>query len=131
MAVRRTTANDQLDLFSNQRPTYESIDTIRPPGRETLARTLPKNGERTGGAGTVARDVAGGRREDEGRNDRPDATVQKTGADRAAGTRPGVGNGAGNLHPVTRRDLADDSPKNLNSYRITDDDRLGEGSPKQ
>src|ERR1700733_14467113 len=138
MAVRRRDFNldDQLDLFSNQRPTYESVDTIRPPGRETLARTLPKNGERTGGEGTVARDVAGGRGEDEGRNDRPDATVQKTGVDRAAGTRPGVGNGAVKLHPAARRDLADghqadDSPKNLNSYRITDDDRLGEGGPKQ
>ena len=48
-------------------------------GRETLARTLPENGERTGGAGTVARDVAGGRGEDEGRNDRTDAAVQKQG----------------------------------------------------
>src|SRR5476651_95744 len=122
MAVRRTTANDQLDLFSNQRPTYESIDTIRPPGRETLARTLPENGGRTGGAGTVARDVAGGRGRDEERDDRTDATVQKAGADRAAGPRPGVGNGAGELHPAAGRVLAaghqtDDSPRNLNCYR--------------
>src|SRR5208337_4658016 len=106
MAVRRTTANDQLDLFSNQRPTYESIDTIRPPSRETLARTLPENGERTGGAGTVARDIAGGRGEDEGRDDRIDAAVQKTGTDRTAGARPGLGNGAGELHPAASRDLA-------------------------
>ena len=47
-----------------------------------------------------------------------------------------MGNGAGKLHPASRRVLADghqadDSPKNLNSYRITDDDRLGEGGPKQ
>jgi predicted O-methyltransferase YrrM len=47
-----------------------------------------------------------------------------------------VGNGAGKLHPASSRVLADghqadDSPKNLNSYRITDDDRLGEGGPKQ
>src|ERR1022692_2306496 len=123
MAVKRTAANpdDQLDLFSNQRPTYESIDTIRPPGRETLARTLPQNGERTGGAGTVARDVAGGRGEDEGRDDRTDATVQKTGSDGATGARPGLGNGSGELHPAARRSLADghtvdDSPRNLNSY---------------
>ena len=47
-----------------------------------------------------------------------------------------MGNGAGKLHPASSRVLADghqadDSPKNLNSYRITDDDRLGEGGPKQ
>ncbi len=48
-----------------------------------------------------------------------------------------MGNGAGELHPASSRVLADghqrptNSPKNLNSYRITDDDRLGEGGPKQ
>src|SRR5208283_3351716 len=138
MAVRRRDFNldDQLDLFSNQRPPYESIDAIRPAGRETLARTLPEPGARTGDQGTVARDVAGGRGEDEGRDDRTDATVQKTGADRAAGARPGLGNGAGELHPAARRDVAvghqaDDTPKNSNNYRITDADRLGEGGLKQ
>ena len=35
-----------------------------------------------------------------------DATVQKAGADRAAGTRPGLGNGAGELHPAASRVLA-------------------------
>jgi N12 class adenine-specific DNA methylase len=47
-----------------------------------------------------------------------------------------VGNGAGEIHPVTtgngsRSSLTEDSPKNLNNYRITDDDRLGAGGPKQ
>jgi len=43
-----------------------------------------------------------------------------------------VGNGAGELHPASsRRKLTGDSPRNLNSYRITDADRLGEGGPKQ
>ena len=47
-----------------------------------------------------------------------------------------MGNGAGRIHPAPGgRDLAvsrqDDSPKNLNNYRITDDDRLGAGGPKQ
>ena len=50
-----------------------------------------------------------------------------------------MGNGAGELHPASSRDLADghhdgaddSAQKNLNSYRITDDDRLGEGGPKQ
>ncbi len=43
-----------------------------------------------------------------------------------------MGNGAGELHPApSRRNLTGDSPRNLNSYRITDADRLGEGSLKQ
>jgi SAM-dependent methyltransferase len=142
MPVRRRDFNvdDQLDLFSNQRLAHEIIDPIRTDGRETLARTLPENGARPGGEGTVAPDVAGGRGEDEGRNDRTDATVQKTGADGAAGARPRLGNGAGELHPAPTRDLAighqpnghdDDSPRNLDNYRITDADRLGEGGLKQ
>src|SRR5208283_2291741 len=139
MAVRRRDFNldDQLDLFSNQRPPYESIDAIRPAGRETLARTLPEPGARTGGQGTVARDLAGGRGEDEGRDDRTDATVRNPGTNGTTSTRPGLGNGAGELHPAgARRDLAvghqaGNSPKNLNGYRITENDRLGEGGPKQ
>jgi N12 class adenine-specific DNA methylase len=51
-----------------------------------------------------------------------------------------VGDGAGEIHPApARRDLTvghrhrhhDESPKNLNAYRITEADRLGEGGPKQ
>jgi hypothetical protein len=47
-----------------------------------------------------------------------------------------VGNGAGGIHSSAARVLADgrqqeDSPKNLNNFRITDDDRLGAGGPKQ
>jgi hypothetical protein len=47
-----------------------------------------------------------------------------------------MGNGAGKLHPAASGVLAasrqaDDSPRNLNCYRITDADRLGEGGPKQ
>ena len=80
-----------------------STDSIRTDGRETLARTLPQNGARTGGEGTVASDVAGGRREDEGRNARTDATVQEAGNDAAAGPRPRLGNGAGGIHPAARR----------------------------
>lgn len=50
-----------------------------------------------------------------------------------------MGNGAGEIHPApTRRDLAvghrrrhqDEPPRNLNSYRITEADRLGDGGPK-
>jgi len=47
-----------------------------------------------------------------------------------------LGNGAGGIHSAPGgRNLAvghqDGSPKNLNNYRITDDDRLGAGGPKQ
>jgi SAM-dependent methyltransferase len=56
-----------------------------------------------------------------------------------------MGNGAGELHPASSRDLAvgdfavghhdgqqtNAEQKNLNNYRITDADRLGEGGPKQ
>jgi SAM-dependent methyltransferase len=49
-----------------------------------------------------------------------------------------VGNGAGEIHPpAIRRVLADghrrhheEPPRNLNAYRITEADRLGEGGPK-
>ena len=51
-----------------------------------------------------------------------------------------MGNGAGEIHPApARRNLAvghhrrhqDEPPRNLNSYRITEADRLGDGGPKQ
>jgi N12 class adenine-specific DNA methylase len=46
-----------------------------------------------------------------------------------------LGNGAGEIHPAPARRLArrhqEEPPRNLNSYRITESDRLGEGGPKQ
>ncbi|HUA64281.1 MAG TPA: methyltransferase domain-containing protein, partial [Alphaproteobacteria bacterium] len=43
-----------------------------------------------------------------------------------------MGNGAGKIHPAASGNgVADNSPRNLNCYRITDDDRLGAGGPKQ
>lgn len=46
-----------------------------------------------------------------------------------------MGNGAGEIHPAPARRIVrrhqDEAPRNLNSYRITDADRLGEGGPKQ
>ena len=45
-----------------------------------------------------------------------------------------MGNGAGEIHPpATRRIIhrhQEEPPKNLNAYRITEADRLGEGGPK-
>ncbi len=45
-----------------------------------------------------------------------------------------MGNGEGEIHPATARRIKrhhDEPPKNLNSYRIAEADRLGEGGPKQ
>jgi N12 class adenine-specific DNA methylase len=46
-----------------------------------------------------------------------------------------LGNGEGEIHPATARRIAkrhqDEPPKNLNSYRLTEADRLGDGGPKQ
>jgi N12 class adenine-specific DNA methylase/prefoldin subunit 5 len=46
-----------------------------------------------------------------------------------------VGNGAGEIHPAPARRIArrhqEEPPKNLNNYRITEADRLGDGGPKQ
>src|SRR5580698_10325850 len=70
MAARRNNLNSdaQLDLFSTQRPIHDNADTIRPDGRETLARTPSKDGARLGTERTSAPDAAGGGGKDEGRN---------------------------------------------------------------
>ena len=46
-----------------------------------------------------------------------------------------MGNGAGEIHPAPARRIAqhahqEEPPKNLNAYRITEADRLGDGGPK-
>ncbi|MBI3867438.1 MAG: DEAD/DEAH box helicase family protein [Verrucomicrobia bacterium] len=46
-----------------------------------------------------------------------------------------MGNGEGEIHPAPARRIAkrhqEEPPKNLNNYRITEADRLGDGGPKQ
>jgi N12 class adenine-specific DNA methylase/SAM-dependent methyltransferase len=46
-----------------------------------------------------------------------------------------LGNGEGKIHPAPARRIAkrhqEEPPRNLNSYRIVEADRLGEGGPKQ
>ena len=46
-----------------------------------------------------------------------------------------MGNGEGKIHPAPARRITkrhqEEPPKNLNSYRISEADRLGEGGPKQ
>jgi hypothetical protein len=141
MAARRNNLNSdaQLDLFSNQRPTHESIDTIRPDGRETLARTLPENGARLEAKGQLHAMLL------EAEEKTKDEMIELTQSsenrdDGAAGPRPAwemvrekyilLPPRPSRGHQRPSEDRAD-SPKNLNSYRITDADRLGEGGPKQ
>src|SRR5277367_550990 len=141
MAARRNNLNSdaQLDLFSTQRPKYDNVDTIRPDGRETLARTSSEDGARFGTERTPAPDASGGGGKDEGRNGRAADGFDAAGINGTAGADASVGNGAGEIHPApARRVLADghrrhqeEPPKNLNAYRITEADRLGDGGPKQ
>src|SRR3984893_12424552 len=137
MAARRTSldSDKQLDLFSSQRPTHDTVDTIRPDGRETLARTSPEDGARTGTNGTPAPDASGGGGKDEGRNGQVAIGVDGPGINGTTSPRPGVGNGEGELHHAAARRIAkrhqEEPPRNLNNYRITEADRLGEGGPKQ
>src|SRR6266446_6937254 len=141
MAARRSNldSDEQLDLFASRRLTHDTVDPIRPDGRKTLARTPSEDGARTGTEGTPASDASGGGGEDEGRNGHAANAVVEAGIDGATSSRPGLGDGAGEIHhaPI-RRVLADrhrrhqeESPKNLKSYRIPEADRLGEGGPKQ
>src|ERR1700692_3921318 len=102
MAARRNipSSDAQLDLFSTQRPTHDTVDTIRPDGRETLARTPPEDGARTGTNGTPAPDASGGGGKDEGRNGHLANGFDATGINGAEGPRPGLGNGEGEIHPA-------------------------------
>src|SRR5438477_2247478 len=146
MASRRSNldSDEQLDLFTSQRPTHDTIDAIRPNGRETLARALPQDGARTGAERIVAPDAPGSGGADEGRDGELANRTDEAGQDSPTGTRPGLGDGSREIHPAPTRVLADshhavghkrpprdEPPKNLNSYRITDADRLGGGGPKQ
>ena len=86
MAARRNipSSDAQLDLFSTQRPTHDTVDTIRPDGRETLARTPSEDGARTGTNGTLAPDASGGGGKDEGRNGHAANGFDATGINGAA-----------------------------------------------
>src|SRR6266571_3135818 len=141
MAARRSNldSDEQLDLFASRRLTHDTVDPIRPDGRETLARTPSEDGARTGTEGTPASDASGGGGKDEGRNGHAPNAVDETGINSATSPRRGLGDGEGEIHPApARRVLADrhrrhqeEPPKNLSNYRITEADRLGEGGPKQ
>src|SRR5208283_3078897 len=136
MAARRnnSSSDEQLDLFSTRRPTHDTADAIRPDGRETLARIPPENGARPGTEGVAAPDASGGGGKDEGRNGHAANGIDEAGKNGAASPDAGVGNGAGEIHPpATRRIIQrhqEEPSRNLDAYRITEADRLGEGGPK-
>jgi N12 class adenine-specific DNA methylase len=129
--AQKTLVN-QLELFSLN-GSYEQSDSIRINGGETLARTSSQNGEGTGNQGAIAGDAGRSGTEDKGRDGRSTPPTDETGINGSTGARPGLGNRAGTLHPVAggSSGVADAAPKNLDCYRITDDDRLGAGGPKQ
>src|ERR1035437_8281434 len=137
MAVRRTNQDldRQLDLFTTRRPTHDTVDTIRPDGRETLARTLPEDDVRSGTQRDAATDAPGSGGEDGGRNGHAANGFDAAGINGATSARPGLGNGDGEIPPAPARRIIhrhqEEPPKNLNNYRITEANRLGDGGPKQ
>src|SRR5437879_113077 len=107
MAARRPAiSQDQLELFAPH-PAYEHADSIRIDGRKTLARTLPEPGAGAGGAGSAPPDASGSGGEDQRRDVTVAPTTDEAGTERAAGPRPGLGDGAGEIHPpASRADLS-------------------------
>src|SRR6266481_9078906 len=105
MAVRRNNqdSDQQLDLFTARRPTHDTTDPVRTDGRESLARTLPDDGPRTGADGTASSDASGSGGKDEGRNGNASHPIDETGINRATSARPGLGNGEGEIHPAPAR----------------------------
>src|SRR5437588_1104442 len=136
MAARRRNldSDEQLDLFTSPKATYDTIDTIRPDGRETLARTPSEDGARTGTEGSPSSNAAGRRGKDQGGAGDTQNAVDETGINGATSSRPGLGDGTSKVHPASTRRIKrqrDELPRNLNNYRIAEAERLGEGGPKQ
>src|ERR1017187_1286342 len=154
VAVRtRTTPEPQLELFAfgvPLIPRYETTDTIRPDGRETLAGILPPNGRGTRSDGPTPRDAADGGGTDRNGTGPASPATDSAGSDAATSARPSLGNGAGAIHLPPARDVAvgqecngnDEAgaavevsepapPRNQNNFRITHEDRIGLGTLKQ
>src|SRR6266704_6498845 len=142
MANRRSNldSDEQLDLFTSQRPTHDTVDAIRPNGRETLARTLPRDGARTGAERIVAPDAPGSGGEDQRRAGELANRTDEAGQDGPTGARPGLGDGSREIHPAAAGELnrpvrsvrrSVPEVRNKNNYQISDADRIGEGSPRQ
>src|SRR5580704_12036 len=95
MALKRSKGKqqDQLDLFGGNGNGHAPVDSIRIDGGETLAGASSADGGGNGAGGHAARDVAGRRGEDQGRNGRDSPEAHPGRADAEAGPRPGLGNG--------------------------------------
>jgi N12 class adenine-specific DNA methylase/SAM-dependent methyltransferase len=132
----------QLDLFELRFPNHENADSIRLPGTGTLEAVSSPNGRGTGAEGGFAGIVAGGGEEDGFRTGRLAPTLPATGVDGGASSPPGLGGGSRAIHLPAAGALTDDSfangrpppdpepVRNQNNFRITDDHRIGLGSPK-
>src|SRR5436309_5908134 len=142
MASRRSNldSDEQLDLFTLQRPKHDTVDAIRPNGRETLARALPQDGARTGAERIVTPDAPGGGGADQGRAGEPANRTLEARQDGPTGARPGLGDGSREIHsppagelngPVRSVRRSAPEVRNEKNYRISDSDRIGEGSPRQ
>src|SRR5438477_503991 len=107
MASRRSNlaSDEQLDLFTSQRPTHDTVDAIRPNGRETLARALPEDGARTGAEGSAPSDASGSGGEDQGRAGELANRTYEPGQDGPTGARPGLGDGSREIHPAAAGEL--------------------------
>ena len=137
MAAKKPNQNgngEQLNLFSTNQNHYDhshtnTTDPIRTDGGEALAGISPEDGRRNGSEGRPSGDAAGGGGANGGRDARPDHEVSAARLDGATGARPGLGNGAGGIHPVAAR--SERVVRNQNNYRIADADGVGAGSPKE
>ena len=91
-------ADLQLELFGATTRRYETTDSIRPNGRETLVDIFAKNGYGTGKDRLLTGAAAGGGGKD-GIGDRStsEASIGAR-AHAATGSGPGLGNRAGTLH---------------------------------
>src|SRR6266487_2038575 len=107
MASRRSNldSDEQLDLFTAQRPTHDTVDAIRPNGRETLARALPGDGARTGAEGPAPSDAPGSGGEDQGRAGELANRTHEAGQDGSTSARPGLGDGSREIHPAPPGEL--------------------------
>src|SRR4051794_19775606 len=108
MAARRDNQDldRQLDLFAARSPTHETADPIRTDGREALARALPENDARTGAEGSASPDASGSGGKDEGRNGHAPDSIDAAGINGTTSARPGLGDGAREIHPPSSRRIA-------------------------
>src|SRR5580704_16540973 len=128
MALKRSKGKqqDQLDLFGCNGNGHAPVDSIRIDGGDTLAGAPSADGGGNGSGGHATPDVAGRRGEDQGRNGRDSPEAHPAGAEATAGTRPGLGNGEGEVDSASPRKRLG-PPRNQANYRISDQNRLGEG----